>query len=132
MFAALVMQQTNMASIFLGLTPNPQTGKKELELEHAKYFIDQLEMLDVKTRGNLDEREQALLKQSLTQLRLAFVEAVSRTDEGKEEAKPEQEPAASSVQSGAESTPAAAPKPVGEAGAVPPAQESHKKFTKKY
>ena len=78
MFASLVMQQTNMASIFLGLAPHPQTGKMERDLEHAKYFIDQLEMLEAKTRGNLDKREEGLLKQSLTSLRLAFVEAVSK------------------------------------------------------
>ena len=34
-------------------------------------------MLEAKTRGNLDPREEGLLKQSLTSLRLAFVEAVS-------------------------------------------------------
>ncbi len=45
MFASLVMQQTNMASIFLGLAPHPQTGQTARDLEHAKYFIDQLEML---------------------------------------------------------------------------------------
>src|ERR1039458_5718809 len=78
MFASLVVQQTNMASIFLGLAPNPQTGKKERDLEHARYFIDQLEMLEAKTRGNLDKREEGLLKQSLTGLRLAFVEAASK------------------------------------------------------
>src|ERR1035441_4882459 len=78
MFASLVVQQTNMASIFLGLAPHPQTGQVGQDLEHAKYFIDQLEMLAAKTRGNLDKREEALLQQSLTGLRLAFVEAVSK------------------------------------------------------
>ncbi len=38
MFASLVLQQTNMASIFLGLAPHPQTGQKEPDLEHAKYL----------------------------------------------------------------------------------------------
>ena len=42
MFASLVLQQTNMATIFLGLAPNPQTGKTETNLDHAKYFIDLL------------------------------------------------------------------------------------------
>jgi len=76
MFASMVMQNTNMTLIFLGAAPNPQTGKTEQDLEHARYFIDQLEMLAVKTKGNLDKQEDALLKQSLTHLRLAFVEAV--------------------------------------------------------
>src|SRR5271156_971688 len=76
LFASMVMQNTNMALIFLGQAPNPQTGQTAQDLEHARYFIDQLEMLAVKTKGNLDKQEDALLKQSLTHLRLAFVEAV--------------------------------------------------------
>jgi hypothetical protein len=118
MFASLVMQQTNMAAIFLGLAPHPQTGKVATDLEHAKYFIDQLEMLEAKTRGNLDKPEQALLQQSLTSLRLAFVEAAAK-------------PAAPA--SGAE-TPGAVPASDGAAGPAPEAaaEDSRKKFTKKY
>jgi hypothetical protein len=131
MFASLIMQQTNMATIFLGLAPNPQTGQKECDLDHAKYFIDQLEMLEAKTRGNLDQREQALLNQSLTNLRLAFVEVVSHAAEAPAEAKPEEPPPAPPAQAAAESAEPAAPKPE-ETGAAPAAPESHKKFTKKY
>jgi hypothetical protein len=122
MFAQLVMQQSNMALIFLGKNPHPQTGQTSQDLEHARYFIDQLEMLEVKTRGNLDPHEDSLLKQSLTTLRLAFVDAAS---------KPQPQPAA------AENTPA---KPESSRTAEPTAPdaepagsaESHKKFTKKY
>jgi hypothetical protein len=119
LFVSLVMQNTNMALIFLGHAPNPQTGQTGQDLEYARHFIDQLEMLAVKTKGNLDKQEESLLKQSLTSLRLAFVEAV-------EHPRPV-EPSG---------TPAAAPE-------TPPAQpaapspgagesESHKKFSKKY
>ena len=128
MFASLVIQQTNMASIFLGLVPHPQTGQVAQDLEHARYFIDQLEMLEAKTRGNLDKMEEGLLKQSLTSLRLAFVEAVSK-------------PASPAVTgekgapAPAAATPAAqapAPPPEPAPAAPAPAEESRKKFTKKY
>src|SRR5580658_3335486 len=76
MFASLVIQNANMAMIFLGQAPNPQTGKTEQDLDNARYFIDQLEMIEVKTKGNLSKQEEMLLKQSLTNLRLSFVEAV--------------------------------------------------------
>src|ERR1700685_1090709 len=76
MFASMVMQNTNMALIFLGQAPHPDTGQTSQDLEHARYFIDQLEMIAVKTKGNLDKQEDALLKQSLTHLRMGFVEAV--------------------------------------------------------
>ena len=128
MFASLVIQQTNMASIFLGLVPHPQTGQVAQDLEHARYFIDQLEMLEAKTRGNLDKMEEGLLKQSLTSLRLAFVEAVSKPAS----------PAVSGEKGApapAAATPAAqapAPPPEPAPAAPAPAEESRKKFTKKY
>jgi hypothetical protein len=133
MFASLVMQQTNMASIFLGLAPHPQTGKRERDLEHARYFIDQLEMLEAKTRGNLDKREEALLKQSLTTLRLAFVEAASNPAEpapgGETKAETEKGgPAPAAAAEGAGGT----PKPEAPGVVTPGGGESHKKFTKKY
>jgi hypothetical protein len=103
MFASLVMQHTNMALIFLGHAPNPQTGQKSQDLDHARYFIDQLEMLEAKTKGNLSKPEEAMLKQSLTNLRLAFVEAANH---------PEKAPAA----------PAPAPTP-GDSPASPPTDE---------
>ena len=78
LFANMVIQQTNMALIFLGRTPNPQTGEMIEDLDTAKMLIDQLEMLAVKTRGNLDARETALMNQSLTAIRMAFVEAVEK------------------------------------------------------
>jgi hypothetical protein len=126
MFASLVLQQTNMASIFLGLAPHPQTGQVVQDLEHAKYFIDQLEMLEAKTRGNLDKREEGLLKQSLTSLRLAFVEAVAQPAAPATAAEKSAPPAAAAEPAAAASQPEAAnPAP-------PPAEDSRKKFTKKY
>jgi Domain of unknown function (DUF1844) len=130
MFAQMVMQQSNMAMIFLGKTPNPQTGQTEQDLNHARYFIDQLEMLAVKTRGNLNQDEDGLLKQTLTGLRLAFVEAVS---------KPQAAPAPSERATANESPrnerglAAEAAKPSeGEPAAEAEQAESHKKFSKKY
>lgn len=124
-FAQMIMQHSNLALIFLGKTPNPQTGEMTPNLDHARFLIDQLEMLAVKTRGNLDSHEDALLKQTLTGLRLAFVNAVS---------KPQPPPGTLSEK------PAAAPAPDAPKADEPPSAddksaesaESHKKFTKKY
>jgi hypothetical protein len=115
LFAHLVIQQSNMALMLLGKTAHPQTGQVVRDIEAAKLFIDQLEMLEVKTRGNLSKEEAALLKQGLMNLRLAFVEAV------------ESAPAASSPQTSAQTPPAQAPAP-----SPPPEEESRKKFSKKY
>ena len=126
MFASLVLQQTNMATIFLGLAPHPQTGQMAQDLEHAKYFIDQLEMLEAKTRGNLDKHEEGLLKQSLTSLRLAFVEAVSKPAAAAEAAKPRTQPKRAAP-AGAATEPGPVPASAARTGAcpipVPPAAE---------
>lgn len=78
LFANLVIQNTNMALMFLGKVPHPQSGQPIKDLESAQMFIDQLEMLAYKTRGNLDNDEQQLLKQSLLSLRLSFVEELRK------------------------------------------------------
>src|SRR5215467_9839329 len=76
LFAQLVMQQANMAMMLLGKMAHPETGKVMKDIDAARLFIDQLEMLEVKTKGNLSKEESSLLKQSLMSLRLGFVEAV--------------------------------------------------------
>src|SRR6266852_914917 len=119
LFANMVVQQTNMALMFLGRVPHPESGQHIQDLDAARMFIDQLEMLEAKTKGNLDKRETTLLKQSLTALRMAFVEAANQTpapDAGKEAA------GASAAVPSAATQPAA---PAEEA-------ESRKKFSKKY
>jgi len=123
LFAQLVLQQTNMAMMLLGKVAHPETGQAHKDIEGARMFIDQLEMLETKTKGNLSKEESALLKQSLMNLRLMFVDAV---ESGPAEQKP---------QPGApESTPA--PPPESSAGSSTPAStaedEHRKKFSKKY
>src|SRR4051812_10157466 len=76
LFAQLVMQQTNMAMLLMGKVPHPQTGQTVRDIEASRLFIDQLEMLEAKTKGNLTKEEEQLLKQSLMSLRMAFVQAV--------------------------------------------------------
>ena len=124
MFAQLVMQHTNMALIFLGQIPNPQTGKASQDLDHARFFIDQLEMLEVKTKGNLDKHEAAMLKQSLTSLRMGFVDAVNHPQ-------PDSTPPAAPPTDEQEA-PVNEPALPGETAPAASQVESKKMFTKKY
>ena len=121
-FASLVMQNVNMALLCLGKAPHPDTGEHIKDLESARHFIDQLEMLEIKTMGNLDKREIGLLKQSLMTLRLAFVAAV---DAAPAPEKPGADATTQAPKSDASSPTAAAPSSM-------PEEESKKKFTKKY
>ena len=120
LFAQLVMQQANMAMMLLGHVAHPETGKVVKDVEAAKVFIDQLEMLEAKTKGNLTKEEEGLLKQSLMTLRLTFVEAVQAPSAGSTGT-----PASSKAQPAqpAESAPPPSARP----------EEEHRtKFSKKY
>jgi hypothetical protein len=126
LFANLVMQQTNMALVFLGKLPHHHDQEQKPDLDAARMFIDTLEMLAVKTRGNLANIEQELLQHSLTDLRMHFVEAVDRAPAAPA---PAPEPAAPSAPTGATA------KPPGQPDAQGPAQtgdDSRKRFVKKY
>lgn len=80
-FESIVGVFSTQAFVALGLLPNPVTGKTEKQLPVARQLIDMLDVLEQKTQGNLTESEQRQLQQTLTYLRLAFVEASRGTDE---------------------------------------------------
>jgi hypothetical protein len=61
------------AWIAMGILPNPMTEKTEENMNQAKYIIDCLELLEKKTKGNLDQEENDLLENLLYELRLGFV-----------------------------------------------------------
>jgi hypothetical protein len=131
LFLDLVAQHANMAMIFLGRVPHPQTGKQVRDVETARLFIDQLEMLDAKTKGNLNKHEETLLKQSLMATRMAFVETIE-SPPADTTARSDESPAASAQPPGGSASPADAPSE-GEAGPQPDATpEDKKKFVKKY
>lgn len=76
-FPVHVTTLATQALMFLGQVPNPLTGKPEVHLEQAKHFIDTLQMLQDKTKGNLTPEESRMLEDVLHELRLAYV-TVSR------------------------------------------------------
>jgi hypothetical protein len=119
----MIMQQANMAMLFMGHVPHPETGEMTVDLNAARFFIDQLEMLEAKTKGNLDRNEEALLKQHLMNLRMAFVKAA------------DEQPAAPKNPAPGTATPSAdspAETPPDAAAATDSDPESRKKFSKKY
>jgi hypothetical protein len=117
LFGQLVIQNTNMALMFLGQVPHPESGERAYDLETARYFIDTLEMLALRTKGNLTPEEDKLLQQSLTHLRLTFVQAVENPP--KTEPKP-----AAPAQPAAESA--------SDSAAAPAQEEPRKRFSKKF
>jgi len=122
-FIEFVMMQAQQAAMFLGRIPNPQTGKPEINLEIARMFIDQLEMIHEKTRGNLSNEEAEILTRVLSDLQLTFVQVSGSADAPPETPVPGEIPAPVSEAAPAASTPAAEPAPE---------EEPRKKFTKSY
>lgn len=82
LFAQMVLQMSSLAMMLMGQAPHPETGKTVKDHQSAKVIIDQLEMLDAKTKGNLTSEEEALLTNTLTQLRLTFVQTKDSSDSG--------------------------------------------------
>ena len=92
-FIEFVRMHAQNASLFLGRFPNPQTGKRTVNLEVAHMLIDQLVAIASKTRGNLTPDEEAVLNNSLSSLQLAFVEASRAPAQSEPKSQPQQAPA---------------------------------------
>ncbi len=109
LFSHLVMSLASSAMQHLGKLVNPMTNTTETNIEAAQSTIDVIEMLEAKTKGNLDDEEARFLSQTLTALRMNYVETTT--------------------------APAPAPAPEPPKPGTPPADpppEDKKRFTKKY
>ncbi|MGD2173801.1 MAG: DUF1844 domain-containing protein [Candidatus Brocadiaceae bacterium] len=82
-FMAGLYTQTLMA---LGAIESPAGGGKEQSLQEAEYLIDTIAMLKEKTRGNLDDDEEAYVQNVLTDLRMRYVGATGKKEDESEEA----------------------------------------------
>jgi hypothetical protein len=69
------------AAASLGAVPHPATGKRTVDLETGKYWLDVLGMLKEKTAGNLHPQESRLLEGILGDLRMQYVQMMRATEE---------------------------------------------------
>ena len=127
-FIEFVVMHAQNAALFLGQIPNPKTGEAEVNLDLARMFIDQLAMIQEKTRGNLTTEETKVLSNALSNLQMAYVE-VSR-EQPKGAAQPEAPETAPPPRPAEQ--PAGAPEPSAPISSTESETESRKKFTKSY
>jgi hypothetical protein len=73
-FSTLIMSIGSSAAISLGLSPDPATGKTQINKEVARFNIDLLKVLQEKTKNNLSDEESSFLKHIVSDLQLKFVE----------------------------------------------------------
>lgn len=79
LFLQLVSGHAQMALILLGELPHPDTGHPApSDASSGKVFIDQLEMLEARTRGNLNTEETRMLEQALRVTRRALASVLDR------------------------------------------------------
>lgn len=77
-FTVLINAMMQPALIYLGEIPHPSTGQPVVDLDQARMQIDMLDLLRVKTRGNLSAQEESLLERVLYQLRMLCVSRSGR------------------------------------------------------
>jgi len=99
LFANLIMMLSSSAMQQLGKLVNPMTKKTEVSLEGARMTIDMIEMLKEKTKGNLDEEENRMVREILSNLQMNYVETsenppAESSDKEKKDAPKEEEPKA--------------------------------------
>ena len=127
-FIEFVMMHAQNAALFLGQIPNPKTGEGEMNLELAKMFIDQLAMIQEKTRGNLTSEEATVLRNALANLQMVYVDVAQKAPKGAQPAAPQRESAPE-----AQAAPEKSPSPPEQTPPITSTEsESKKKFTKSY
>jgi hypothetical protein len=70
-FLAGLAQQALMQ---LGEIESPFSGQREVDLQGARYTIELLSVIEVRTKGNVTEDEAAALKDAIHDLRMRFVQ----------------------------------------------------------
>ena len=73
-FSTFIFSLNTSALLHLGEVPDPATGKQQEDLVIAKQTIDLIAMLEEKTKGNLAEDEENLIKHILYDLRMRYVQ----------------------------------------------------------
>ena len=74
-FEVLISMLFTQAMAMLGHMPDPSSGETSVNKPYAKHYIDTLDMLGEKTKGNLSEEEGKILSEALHALRMAYVNA---------------------------------------------------------
>ena len=76
-FQTLIQMFQLEGMVALGKMLNPATNEITKNVEQARYVIDILEVLSEKTKGNLEDGEKTFLENTLSTLRLNYLEETS-------------------------------------------------------
>ena len=80
LFIHLVNTFVQSAWISLGKVKNPVSDELERNVDQASYYIDLLDMLQTKMKGNLSEWEEQYILHSLSELKLNYIDEKKKKD----------------------------------------------------
>lgn len=85
LFMYLVGTFQSSAWIALGKMKNPMTDKIEPNLEQASFYIDLLDLMQMKMKGNMSEYEEQMLINTVSELKMNFIEEQKKIGESDDE-----------------------------------------------
>ena len=59
--------------VALGKMENPMTNKIQINLEQASYYVDLLDMLQSKAKGNMSQYEEQMLINTVSELNMEII-----------------------------------------------------------
>lgn len=74
LFMYLVGTFQSSAWISLGKIKNPMTEKSRVNIEQASFYIDLLDMMQEKMKGNLTDYEEQMLINTVSELKLNLID----------------------------------------------------------
>ena len=90
-FISYLANLVETGRLYLQGIPNPETEEVVINLPLVKHIIDTIEMLEVKTKGNLTAPEANFLSNTLYELRMNYIRVVSSQEEAAQEETPAEE-----------------------------------------
>lgn len=85
MFFYLVSTFEMAAMQQMGKIKNPMTDKIEINLDQAQASIDMIDMMIVKTKGNLSDEESKFIESVTAQLKLNYVDELAKKEKEKKD-----------------------------------------------
>tara|TARA_B100001750_G_scaffold91197_1_gene72053 strand:- start:82 stop:378 length:297 start_codon:yes stop_codon:yes gene_type:complete len=83
LFMYLVGTFQSSAWIALGKIKNPMTEKSRVNIEQASFYIDLLDMMQEKMKGNLTDYEEQMLINTVSELKLNLLDEKNITKDKK-------------------------------------------------
>jgi len=84
LFMYLVGTFQSSAWIALGKIKNPMTEKSKVNIEQASFYIDLLDMMQEKMKGNLTDYEEQMLINTVSELKLNLIDEKNISKDKKE------------------------------------------------